>query len=257
MTPLEELAAKVNALHAGIVASSKKTVFSIMDAGDILLQIQAELDVTRSFTRWLETEFCSTAATGFRYMRFARHRAEITQGINDGAIVAGPGGVLQAAVDDFLRSLPVVMDERDAREEDTTTARLLFLDGVPRPEIERILGRSSGAVRAWTKDIEPPNRRWPERTTRAEIDAAKRRAARGRAARQALMQQERERAAKKAAKGAGGSVAKVYSLVRQTGQELDRACAESTDFDVRGELTAALAELHKVEDRIVRALGVE
>jgi hypothetical protein len=45
-------------------------------------------------------------------------------------------------------------------------------------------------------------------------------------------------------------------LVRRAATELDRSVASATDREVRVGLNRALAKLYRVEDEIVRALGV-
>lgn len=85
------------------------------------------------------------------------------------------------------------------------------------------------------------------------MDANRRYRQRVRAAKRALEQKERDRAARKA----GGSVSSAYSLVRRALAEIDSAITEAGSPEMRSGLQAAMAAMHKAEDAIVASLQVE
>lgn len=242
---LDEMTAAVNR-EAGLAVSAALTSLQhAINAGEILAEIRKRLIAEHgrnsgAWGRWVDEHFEYSGYTARVFVRLATYKDDVLAACEQGELRSARGVGWSTAFAWLTHHPPVDGAPRGGYDPQLRQDACEMVEGgVAKAEVARQYNVDVATVRRWTN--------------KPSAAADERRRVRYRAARAALKRQERDRAMRKV----GGSVAESYSLIRKTAQELDRACADATDAEVRAELTSALADLHRVEDRIVRALGIE
>lgn len=170
------------------------------------------------------------------YMRLAIHQEEIRE----------------AGVPSFNQAKTFILGKTTGRQKgyeqvtlDVKREALRLRDcGMGYTAIADAIGTSRDSVRRWVD---------PDYARRRKLLAQDRRR-QARKARAALREQEKRDARDKAARQAGGDIAKAYALVRQTAAAVDRAADQATDKAAAGALRSTLSHLYRVEDEVCRII---
>lgn len=232
---LEELAATANQEHGFAIDAAGAALRHAIRSGEALLAARERVP-NREWSRWLSDHIPFSGKAASTYMRLAHYQEYVT---------AGEHSSIESARLS-LRWLPVVRDHKRQRvqypPETSKQACELREDGATFSEITAITGCSESTVRRMVIPGEAERHR--EKVNRAAIEA--------RSKRQAAKERRRSQAVRKI----GGSVAKSYSGLRITLDEMQRAHDEAESREVKAALGAAMSKLHDAEDQIVRALGI-
>lgn len=233
---LEELGQVVRREHEAATRKGREAVEHAIRVGEALLAVKKKLGTEQTWTSW-RTEHFPTSMYQI-YMRLAAYQGHLRE---------QEPTTLPAALR-LLRGLPpfdVAEGERGRfhSPEMATEAQELRDRGLLQREIGEVLGVSQNTVsRLLNPDLRQKHNRQNAKARR-----------RARLAREALRQQERDRAARRL----GGSVAKCYSMILKTAEAAEQARVDSENPEVKSAMSAAQAKLYSARDEIVRALGVE
>lgn len=255
---LEELASSINAGYVQLVNEVRSALHRAMHIGELLCAAKRQMGKDE-WGAWVVQNVDMSRSCVTNYMRLATYKDLINEALESGSIAEstnGGGSVERALI--HLRGMPAVDGTgkghtvgkypEDIREE----ARAMARAGLSRKDICDALGVGRSAVSKWCVGEGGVAPGVKGKTEKQRYQALKSRLARERAARAALRRQERDRAVTKH----GGGVAEMYSLIRKAAQVADRTLADETESELRAEISAALSDMHKIEDRIVRALGI-
>lgn len=205
--------------------------------GEVLLQAQAQV-ADGKWGAWCrenvaEIEFTTVT----KFCRLATYRAQIEP---------GEFSTIRQAMG-YLRTIAIpprpTGPKRVPVRLDLDEARKLRKQGMSFVHIGEVFGVSHQHV---ALQLDPERRKKKKALDRQ-------RAMERRAARDALVAQQRHEAVRKR----GGSASEGYALLRRAALAIDKAISQSEDASERTKLTAALGFTHKAEDEIVRALRLE
>lgn len=236
---LEDLAALAKAEHAAVVGAATDALSRAILAGETLLKAKDRVE-SGGWINWVEAEAGIPYNTAKGYMRVASYREEILARDD-------PQQNLRQALEALNGAPSKVPNIQVTPDHIKQQVKQMHSDGVPVNRIARELGVARSAAQRWVNPASKEKQR--------EADARLRvRRARAKAARQALLDQEKRAARDAAAKTAGGDIAKAYSLIRQTAAAVDRAADQCASKDDAKALRATLTHVYKIEDEICRIL---
>lgn len=202
-------------------------------AGDALLVMKSKYAGNADWTSWLDENFPPGRFQAEKFMRLAFYQEHL---------VGVPNVTMHNArfLIQGLPPLPRTTHRFVISKETQSEIRQLVKRGVPKAEVARMMDIHPESV---TRLTDPD-------AARKLKDKKKRYQARRRAEKKALDDKNRVEAAKRA----GGSLGKSYSLVRQAAAEIDRAIADADSQEVRSALRAALTGIHRAEDYVGKAI---
>lgn len=231
---LDELAAIVAREHEATKEALGEALNHAILAGEALLEARGQMHRTADWMAWMRESLPEglTPSTACTYMRFAEHKQ---------ALLENRPTSKQAAVrllqnmGLYLTIPPGLNRAEDLKDE----AIRLRRKGMSRKAVADALDITPASIWYW----ENPEK---ARESKGRITAA----------RKALKREEREREAKRLARIAGGSIAKLYASSERMQDELANARAQVTDREAREALERAGEHYRKMRDQIVQALGV-
>lgn len=239
---LARLAARAEGEHQSALSSAKTAVAHAICAGEALLEAR-QIVTPGNWAAWVESQTSMSEWTAKVYMRVAAYRDELPANGVEAMTLTQAAQYLRGRPTPYLRLNAVPEDVRDQ-------VRRMHSEGVPTRQIARKVGYARSAVQRW---ISPDaSKRHVERAKRRKLEKDLREAAE-----KALQEKEDRRKRDAAARRAGGDIAEVYSLLRKLTAAVDRAAAGSVDQDDARTLRAANHQLFRVEDDVVRILGVD
>lgn len=230
---LDDLAATANHEHIMCTNASRTAVTHAITAGVALLSAR-EIVATGEWARWCERNFKGSYRTAIAYMRFATYRDHLQSTMTWAEAQAATSGL-----PDIRPRGGAVQYEDDLRAHAVALAR----EGRPQSEVAERLGVSQPSVSRW---LDPDKRRRQNAASRALREKQ----------RAALAATEREQEIKRAVRKAGAALSEAYSMSARMAKVLAQAEAEATTAEARAALADATGHYHRMQDAIVRALGV-
>lgn len=246
---LGELAETINREHGQVEQAGIAMIEHAILAGEALITAK-KMCGEGNWLSWVAANFDATSYTAACYMRVA-HQAEAVRSSGESTF---SGAYL------YLRQKglpgPTPSGGRNGKgypDEMRAEAERLRDEGMEYRGISTVLGVSRATARRWLD---------PEYNNRTLAHVAKHKAARRdeiaaerKAKRQEAEQREAQRIAR-AARAAGGSIAKAYALAESLQDAIGLAHAEAVDREAKEALSLAGAHYRRMRDQVVRALGV-
>lgn len=236
---LLKCAQEANEHHRLAVQAAVDAVEQAIAAGESLLQCQLIWDATwegrETWAEWLDSNFDASRGLATLYMRLARYKQQ----------VRSSGLTTVSGARDYLRRIeaPPAHGLGGPRKWPSwmrDEAKRLRQEGATLAQISGHLGVHPATIKGW---LDPQGARTAQRRYKAKRRAEK----------AALERQKRDQAVK----AAGGAAAEAYAQIRRVLQTLDHAYAAAADNDERTAFNKAITQLHRAEDSIVQALGIE
>jgi predicted transcriptional regulator len=225
---LDELAETIRAEHAVCMDAVESALGHAVKAGEALLSARELLLPDGTWVPWLEANFPRAKSTAYSYMRLATYQHLIPDGVG---ITAGDRLVQGlSALDGGPGRARVSLVTKEEAER-------LRSDGASYKQIAKTLGASPATVHYWFN--------------------GSKRSRQNKNAREALRQQERDKALKKAVCKTGGALAEAYAMAERLDDVLGQAHREATEKEARRDLARAHEFQRAMRDMIVRSLGVE
>lgn len=229
---LVEIAAEARSEHEAVMGAAVSALEHAARAGVLLSEAKPMVDAG-SWVDWLTENIGISRNTASQYMRLGAYR--------DLVLPNHECQTIQQAMA-FLTGLPAVSDApyHNVPKEKIEAARRMREEGMSYHAIGRLFGVTGSSIHRW---INPD-------ADKRRGRAMRQRNARARAARKALEQSERDRMIRKV----GGDIADVYASIRRNLQILDKQRAAAQDEQVRASLAYAVANLHRAEDAVAKAV---
>ena len=198
---------------------------------------------------WLKSETEINPDSAGKYIRVATYRAELPSD------PAGGRNEVLALLSGLPNATPLDMYSDEVKVE----VRRLHAEGLSAKDIrQKVGGVSLTTIREWT-DPEYRKQRLQQANERRRAAKARRRAhaEMTEKARLALEAQQERQRRDAAAKRAGGDISEVYSLLRKLTAAVERAAVGSVDRGHAKTLRSANHQLFRIEDDVVKILGVD
>lgn len=232
---LDELARIIREEDAAANAAFNDALTHAVRAGEALQQVRSVLP-RGDWLRWLEENTPVSTVTARLYVRLARYHATLPDDVRN--IEQARAYLTGAPPANPHTHAPDPLIEADIKE--------LRSAGYTYPKIAETVGMSVSTVR---KYVNPDYR---EQQIRYRVEARRKQ----RSAAKVFAEKEERQRRDAAARKVGGDIAEAYSLVRKLTAAIDRAAATAVDPDHARALKAANHQAFRVEDEIVRILGV-
>lgn len=231
---LAELAATANREHALCEQAMRTALPHAIAAGLALIGARERVS-DGQWLSWLTTNFTGSSSSARNYIRLATYqeRLQLDMRVQD-AIDALAG--LPAAAPAQVNG-PFPADVRNA-------AVAAVRSGERMRDVAERVGTSVTTIHAWANP--------GKRALYKSRERAKRKAAR-----EALAKQSRDEAIRRAVRKAGAALAEAYSSSQRFAGVLAQARDEAKTDEARAALEEATAHYHKMNDCLIRALGVE